>query len=197
VIVRYSGSQAAQGGTVTSSGNLTLGGALSGVALASQVSGTLPIANGGTGATSLTANNVLLGNGTSALQVVAPSTNGNFLRSNGTTWQSVAVAIGSGTVTSVATGNGLSGGTITSSGTLVLACPSSNSIGSYAWVTTGNTDFTVSFGGNYSGGGQLELNAIDGFGTTNTQISGTWKWMGQNRVVNGDVRSTAIACRVS
>jgi hypothetical protein len=39
-------------GTVTSSGNLTLGGALSGVNLATQVSGTLPVANGGTGITS-------------------------------------------------------------------------------------------------------------------------------------------------
>jgi len=41
-------------GTVTSSGSLTLGGALSGVNLASQVTGTLPIANGGTGTTSTT-----------------------------------------------------------------------------------------------------------------------------------------------
>lgn len=39
-------------GTVTSSGNLTLGGTLANVNLASQVTGTLPIANGGTGATS-------------------------------------------------------------------------------------------------------------------------------------------------
>lgn len=38
-------------GTVTSSGNLTLGGALSGVNLTSQVTGTLPLANGGTNAT--------------------------------------------------------------------------------------------------------------------------------------------------
>ena len=38
-------------GTVTSSGNLTLGGALSGVNLASQVTGTLPVANGGTNGT--------------------------------------------------------------------------------------------------------------------------------------------------
>jgi hypothetical protein len=39
-------------GTVTSSGNLTLGGALANVNLASQVTGTLPVANGGTGITS-------------------------------------------------------------------------------------------------------------------------------------------------
>ena len=58
------------------------------------MTGTLPVANGGTGATSLTANNVILGNGTSAVQVVAPSTAGNVLTSNGTTWQSTAPAAG-------------------------------------------------------------------------------------------------------
>ena len=40
-------------GTVTSSGNLTLGGTLGSVSLTSQVTGTLPVANGGTGITSL------------------------------------------------------------------------------------------------------------------------------------------------
>lgn len=39
-------------GTVTSSGSLTLGGALTGVNLTTQVTGTLPVANGGTGITS-------------------------------------------------------------------------------------------------------------------------------------------------
>ena len=48
-------------GTVTSTGNLTLGGALSGVSLTSQVSGTLPVANGGTGVTTSTGSgNVVL-----------------------------------------------------------------------------------------------------------------------------------------
>ena len=41
-------------GTVTTTGNLTLGATLSGVSLTTQVSGTLPIANGGTGTTSTT-----------------------------------------------------------------------------------------------------------------------------------------------
>jgi hypothetical protein len=48
------------------------------------------VAAGGTGAATFTANNVLLGNGTSAFQVVAPGTNGNVLTSNGTTWTSAA-----------------------------------------------------------------------------------------------------------
>lgn len=51
------------------------------------------VADGGTGASTLAANAVLLGNGTSALQTVAPSTSGNVLTSNGTTWASVAPAI--------------------------------------------------------------------------------------------------------
>lgn len=50
----------------------------------------LTVADGGTGSSSLAANNVLLGNGTSALQVVAPSTSGNVLTSDGTTWTSAA-----------------------------------------------------------------------------------------------------------
>ena len=41
-------------GTVTTSGSLTLGGTLSGVSLTTQVSGTLPVTNGGTGVTTST-----------------------------------------------------------------------------------------------------------------------------------------------
>jgi hypothetical protein len=68
------------------------------------LSGTLNVANGGTGAATLTANNVLLGNGTSAPLFVAPGTNGNVLTSNGTTWASTAPAAAgnlTGAVTSV------------------------------------------------------------------------------------------------
>ena len=61
-----------------------------GLPLTTGVTGTLPVANGGTGAATLAANNVLLGNGTSAVQVVAPGTTGNLLTSNGTTWTSAA-----------------------------------------------------------------------------------------------------------
>ena len=64
--------------------------------LAITYSGTaLPVANGGTSLTTLTANNVILGNGTSAPTFVAPSTSGNLLTSNGTTWASTAPAASS------------------------------------------------------------------------------------------------------
>jgi hypothetical protein len=59
---------------------------------AANISGTVAVGKGGTGATTLAANNVLLGNGTSALQVVAPGTSGNVLTSNGTTWTSTTPA---------------------------------------------------------------------------------------------------------
>jgi hypothetical protein len=66
--------------------------------LTTGVTGTLPVANGGTGSTTLTANSVMLGNGTTALSsnMVAPGTTGNLLTSNGTTWTSTAPAASGG-----------------------------------------------------------------------------------------------------
>jgi hypothetical protein len=73
----------ALGGTATSVGNLTLTNAT-----ISSVSTPITPAQGGTGLTTLTANNVLIGNGTSNVAFVAPGTNGNVLTSNGTAWVS-------------------------------------------------------------------------------------------------------------
>jgi hypothetical protein len=71
-------------------GNGTSAFTASNVNLASEVTGTLPVANGGTGVASLTANNLLAGNGTGAVQFIAPGTAGNVLTSNGTSWTSIA-----------------------------------------------------------------------------------------------------------
>ncbi len=68
-------------------------------AAASFLTGQVSVANGGTGSSTLAANNVLLGNGTSAVQVVAPGASGNLLTSDGTTWQSTAPAAASGVPT--------------------------------------------------------------------------------------------------
>lgn len=56
---------------------------------------TIDVAHGGTSLTTLTANNVILGNGTSAPTFVAPGTTGNVLTSNGTTWISSPASGGS------------------------------------------------------------------------------------------------------
>lgn len=58
------------------------------LASTSIVTGTLPVGNGGTGANTLASNSVILGNGTAAVQTVAPGASGNVLTSNGSTWSS-------------------------------------------------------------------------------------------------------------
>lgn len=68
-------------GTQSASSVAITGGSISGIT-------DLAVADGGTGTSSLTANNVILGNGTSAVQFVAPGSSGNVLTSNGTTWTS-------------------------------------------------------------------------------------------------------------
>jgi hypothetical protein len=108
--------------TATSNSTLTTLTALS--LPASQLSGQVSVANGGTSLSTLTANNVILGNGTSAPLFVAPGTSGNVLTSNGTTWSSTAPAT-SGTVTSVGLSTPgvlytVSGSPVTTSGTLTL-----------------------------------------------------------------------------
>jgi len=106
----------------------------------------LPVTNGGTGAATLTANNVLLGNGTSAVTFVAPSTSGNLLTSNGTTWASTApVASGSmtllGTV-SATSGNSVSLGSLnlTSYTNLQIICKDIVvSSASYCFISSSNS----------------------------------------------------------
>jgi len=83
-------------GTVTSSGSLTLGGTLTGVDLTTQVTGTLPIANGGTGQTTASAafnalspvtstGDLILGNGVNSSTRLPIGANTYVLTSNGTT----------------------------------------------------------------------------------------------------------------
>jgi hypothetical protein len=83
---------------------------------------TLPVANGGTGLTTLTANNVILGNGTSNVQFVSPSTNGNVLTANGTTWVSSTPS---------------AGGTVIPAGTVILFYQAAAPTG-FTQVTTQN-----------------------------------------------------------
>ncbi len=114
-------------GTVTSTGNLTLGGTLSGVSLTSQVTGTLPVANGGTNLTGIAALSVPVANSANVYTTVAPAA-GQSVRINagGTAWEAYtpSTGTGSGTVTSVGgtgTVNGITlTGTVTSSGNLTL-----------------------------------------------------------------------------
>jgi hypothetical protein len=149
-------------GTVTSSGNLTLGGSLSGINLASQVTGTLPIANGGTGATVAATALSNLGGVTqagarSALSFVAGS--GAYNASTGvitipTNNNQIANGSGfttnTGTVTSVSGTGSASGltlsGTVTTSGNLTL----SGTVNSLAAGT-----YNISISGNAATAGEV------------------------------------------
>jgi hypothetical protein len=82
----------------------------------------LPVANGGTGAATLTSNAALIGNGTGAVLGLSPGASGNLMTSNGTTWVSAApptsfiagmIIMWSGTIATIPSGwelcNGLNG----------------------------------------------------------------------------------------
>ena len=69
--------------------NIVYGGSITNATIVSLTT-PLAVSNGGTGLATLTANNVLLGNGTATPKFVAPGTSGNLLASDGTTWASTA-----------------------------------------------------------------------------------------------------------
>lgn len=113
----------------------------------------------------------------------------------------------SGTVTSVATGNGLSGGTITSTGTLVVACPTFNSVGSYCFAqgnSNGSSVVNFTAGSNYSAGSnQNQVQAVYLYpscgyvSSPGNILSGTWKWMAYGPGNTTSQPLIALACRVS
>jgi hypothetical protein len=124
---------------------------------------------------------------------------GTGITISGATGAVTVNATGTGTVTSVATGNGLSGGTITTSGTLVVACPTHNTVGSYAMGFCVPSP-SLTFGSNYAAGSANQQIQV-GFvyqgcyaqtGGSNS-LSGTWKWM------SGSTGSqcNGVICRVS
>ena len=120
-------------GNVTSSGNITLGGTLSGVNLGTQVTGTLPVVNGGTGQTTQQA----------AINTLAgASTSGYYLRGNGSNVTMAAIQAAdvptlnqnttgtatnvTGTVAVINGGTGTTTGSITGTGALTFAAGGSN-----------------------------------------------------------------------
>jgi len=107
---------------------------------AANLTGTLAVASGGTGSTSLAANNVILGNGTSAVQTVAPSTDNNVLRSDGSTW--VSEALGS------------------------MADQNSGAVAITGGDITGMDTIAVSASGRISGNGSLPAGAVQLFAMT-------------------------------
>ena len=102
----------------------------------------------------LTINNVVLGNGTNALQVVAPGAIGNVLKSDGSTWASAADDSGfpAPTIVSVSTTATSAQFLVALVGSITITLPSSPSAGDFVVVKDGTgvaatTNFTVNGGG--------------------------------------------------
>ena len=119
--------------------------------LALTYSGTpVPVSSGGTGTSTLTANSVVLGNGTSAVQLVAPGTAGNVLVSDGSTWTSGPNA---GPTTAFA-------------------------IGTYCFARATSFPFGTIYPGNDISGSYLIPSGTYNLVTYSTTLPGTWRCMG-------------------
>lgn len=138
-------------------------------------SGTLPVSRGGTGLTSLTAGSVLVGNGTTT-NLVAPSTVGNILRSDGSAWYSASLAVAgiAAAARNITAGNGLTGGgDLSSDRTLTMGTPGSLTSATTNAVTS--TSHTHAIGGGIvkahnSAGGQVTVSTLDPSGGNNGDI---------------------------
>jgi hypothetical protein len=187
-------------GTVTTSGNLTLGGTLSGVSLTSAVTGTLPVANGGTGITAL-------GTGVATALGVNVGSAGAFVTHGG--------ALGtpsSGTATNLTgTASGLTAGEATAALGLKTATTTVSVSGAAAptagQVLTATSSTTATFQTPIGGGGIEPLQAtktdtetyavsdwadIPGMSLTYTATSATQKITVRAMLYSGNA-STAVA----
>ena len=140
---------------LTANQSITLSGDVTGTGTTAITTtlATVGVAKGGTGLTTLTANNVILGNGTSTPSFVAPGASGNLLTSNGTTWQSSTPAAATGLPTgalmpyagaSAPTGYLLcDGSSVSSSSFLALHAVISNTYGGSAYTGGAGLNFTL------------------------------------------------------
>ncbi len=104
--------------TISAASNTLTGvagsGANSDITSLSALSTPLSVAQGGTGAATLTADNLLVGNGTSAPTFLDPSSSDTYVKSNGTTWTVSTLPSTTGNVTRALSGNAASNATMSS-----------------------------------------------------------------------------------
>jgi hypothetical protein len=144
-----------------------------------KAAGTVSVAQGGTGATSLTANAVLVGNGTSAISSVAPSTAGNLLTSNGTSWVSQAAPAQGSSLTAIASGSMADGSTVVvnADGTVSIVSGETQLLGS---PTTYTTNLATQIFGTYDENAQRVVICYANSSNSNfgTAVVGTVSGMG-------------------
>jgi hypothetical protein len=151
-------------GSAIISGGVATAPAWGKIGLATHVSGTLPVANGGTNATSFTNGQLLIGNTTGNTLTPATLTAGTGVTiTNGTGTITISSSSSGGTVTSVngsggTTGLTLTGGAITTSGTLTLGGTLAIANGGTGQTTAGAA--LTALGGAASGA-NTDITALD------------------------------------
>ena len=130
----------------------------------------------------LTANNVLIGNGTGAPNFVAPGTSGNVLKSNGTTWTSATGGIDAPTIVSGNTTATSSQFLVALAGSITITLPSSPSAGDFVVIKDGTgaaatTNFTVARNGSNIASSATDLTFDKNFAQiTMTYMDATIGW---------------------
>ena len=147
-------------GTVTTTGSLTLGGTLSGVSLTTQVSGTLPTANGGTGITTTPSNGQIpIGNGT------------NYVAATLTAGAGIGVTNASGAVTvAVNTGPAFSAYRSGPNQSLTTATFTKVQLNAEDFDTNSNFDSTTNYRFTPTVAGYYQISGSVGLTGTNTRI---------------------------
>jgi hypothetical protein len=124
----------------------------------------ISVVSGGTGLESITAESVIVGNGTSTIKLVVPGTSGNVLTSDGTTWTSAAASsIDSGTVMffgQTSAPAGWTKDTVTNNNSTLRCVTGTASTG-------GSVDFTTAFA-SQTPTGSVAISSVSGSGGSTT-----------------------------
>jgi hypothetical protein len=162
---------AAATGNVLISGGAGVAPSWGKVGLTTHITGTLDVSNGGTGATTLTTNGVLLGNGTSAITAAAPSAASQILIANASsvpTWVAMTgdVQIGSTGTTAIGANKVLDTMLRQGAATSVIG-RSANSTGNVADIAaTADGQIFRRVGGTLGFGQLISSSTITGNGST-------------------------------
>ena len=188
------------GGFVKSPGGTGTLTASTTVNAASEISGTLPVANGGTGLSSPTAGAVLLGNGTGAFAAITGGASGNVLTWNGSTWAPASPSAGGVTSVSAGTGISVSGST----GAVSIGNTGVTSISAGSGITVSGSTGSITISASGSSGGVTSFNSRTGAITPQSydyssyygQLGGANSWSSTNTFlgqvnISGGIQSQA------